>query len=158
MKSCDQSRDRSNQIGTISDHYFWVWLSHQLPDLPNQSSNFRINLSDQPFESTFWINLLNQPFESTYAISLLIKLAAPLACGTSFLQTYVRRIVLLPTEVRIIQVVDLFADHPLVKAWSVSPSSNTLVAVWMKVLLDVAKDFSLVRTSASSSGKSERRE
>ncbi len=21
MKSCDQSRDRSNQIGTISDHY-----------------------------------------------------------------------------------------------------------------------------------------
>ncbi len=37
---------------------------------------------------------------------------------------YIRRIVLLPTKVCMIQVVDLLADHLLIEAWSVSPSSN----------------------------------
>ncbi len=32
---------------------------------------------------------------------------------------------------------------------------HPLVAVWMKALLDAAKDFSLMQTSASSSGMSE---
>ncbi len=39
------------------------WLSHQssdLPNLPNQPSDFQINLSNQPFESTFCINPYNQ--------------------------------------------------------------------------------------------------
>ncbi len=36
---------------------------------------------------------------------------------------YVHRIVLLSTEVGMIQIVDLLADHPLVEAWNVSPSS-----------------------------------
>ncbi len=117
MKSCDYSRDWSNQIKIISDHYSRSWLSHQSPDLPNQPSNFRMNLLDQSFKSTFWINFLNQPFESTYAISLLIKPAAPQACGTS---------------------------HPLTnityssrgEAYHPWPS---LGAVWMKALLDAAR-------------------
>ncbi len=37
---------------------------------------------------------------------------------------YVRRIVLLPTKVCMIQAVDLLANHPLVEAWSVSPSNT----------------------------------
>ena len=41
-----------------------------------------------------------------------------------FFQTYVRRIVFLLTEVCIIQVVDLFVDDSLVKAWSISPWST----------------------------------
>ncbi len=41
-----------------------------------------------------------------------------------FLQTYVCRIILLPTEVCMIQVVDLLADYPLVEMWSVSPSNT----------------------------------
>ncbi len=41
-----------------------------------------------------------------------------------FLQMYIRRIVLLPTEVHMIQIVDLLADHPLVEACSVSPLST----------------------------------
>ncbi len=32
--------------------------------------------------------------------------------------------VLLPTELLIIQVVNLLADHPLVESWGVSPLSN----------------------------------
>ncbi len=55
MKSYDQLCDRSNLIGTISDH---CWscisqgrLSHQSPDLSNLPT----------FGSTFWINFLNQP-------------------------------------------------------------------------------------------------
>ncbi len=39
-------------------------------------------------------------------------------------QIYIRMIVLLPTEVRMIQVVDLLADHLLVKVWSILPSST----------------------------------
>ena len=43
-------------------------------------------------KSSFRFNFLNEPFESTYVINLFIKLAAPLACGTLFLQqTYVRK-------------------------------------------------------------------
>ncbi len=41
-----------------------------------------------------------------------------------FWQTYVRRIVLLPTEVYMVQVVDFLIDHPLVEAWSVWPWST----------------------------------
>ncbi len=120
MKSYDQSRDGCNQIGTISDHYFQGWLSYQSPDLPNQPSDFQINLSDQPSESIFQINLSNQSTQSIFSLNrrrhwLVVR---------HFLQTYIRRIVLLPTEVCMIQVVDLFADHPLVKVWSVSPSST----------------------------------
>ncbi len=74
---------RSGQFQIITDSAPRGWLSHQSLNLPNQPSDFRINLSDQPFESTFQINLSNQPFESTYAISLLIESAAPLTCGTS---------------------------------------------------------------------------
>ncbi len=41
-----------------------------------------------------------------------------------FFQTYICKIVLLLTEVRMIQVVDLLANHSLVEAWSVSPLST----------------------------------
>ncbi len=119
MKSCDQLRDRSNPIGTISDYYWsripWDWLSHQSPDY----LTFWINLPT--FRSTFWINLLNQPTQSVFSLNwrrhwLVVR---------CFLwQTYVRRIVLLPTEVHMIQVIDLHVDHQLVETWSVSPSST----------------------------------
>ncbi len=106
---------RSGQFQIITDPAPWGWLSHQSPDLPNQPSDFRINLSDQPFESTFRINLPNQP---SHWIGGATKLVV-----RRFLQTYVRRIVFLHTEVRMIQVVDILADHPLVEACSVPTSS-----------------------------------
>ncbi len=83
---------------------------------PSFGSTFRINLSNQPFKSTFWINLRNQP---SHCIGCATRLVLH-----RFLQKFVCRIVLLSTEVRMIQVVDFLADHPLVKAWSVSPSST----------------------------------
>ncbi len=69
---------RSGQFQIITDPAPQGWLRHQSPDLPNQPSDFWINLSDQPFESTFRTNFSNQSFESIYAISLLIELATPL--------------------------------------------------------------------------------
>ncbi len=88
-------------------------------DLVISHLTYLINLPT--FKLTFWINLLNQPTQSTFSLNwrrhwLVVR---------HFLwQTYVRRRVLLPTEVRMIQLVDLLADHPLVEAWSVSPSST----------------------------------
>ncbi len=107
---------RSEQFQIITDPAPRAWLSHPSPDLLNQPSDFRINLSNQPFESTFWINLRNQPSHWIGGATRLVV--------RSFLHTYVRRIVLLPTEVRMIQVVDLLADHPFVEVWSVSPLST----------------------------------
>ncbi len=97
---------RSGQFQIITDPVPRGWLSHQSPDY----LIFRINLPT--FGSTFWINLLNQPTQSAFSLNrrrhwLVVRY---------FLQTYVHRIVLLPTEVRMIQVVDLLADHPLVEA------------------------------------------
>ncbi len=74
----------SGQFQIITNPASRGWLSHQLPDY----LIFRINLPT--FGSNFWINLSNQPFESTYAINLLIELAAPLACDTSLFLTNVR--------------------------------------------------------------------
>ncbi len=48
---------RSEQFQIITDPAPRGWLSHQSPDLPNQPSDFWINLLDQLFESTFQINL-----------------------------------------------------------------------------------------------------
>ena len=85
MKSYDQSRDGSNQIGIILYHNLsqgWLLINYPSPDLPN--------LFGQPFKSTFQINFLNQLFESIYAINLLIELVAALAYGISLPQkTYV---------------------------------------------------------------------
>ncbi len=116
MKSCDQSRDGSNLIGTISDHpASWGWLSHQSPD----HLTFQINLLT--FGSTFRINFLNQPMRSTF--SLIWRRHWIVVCRF-FWQTYVRGSVFLSTEVRMIQVVHLLADHLLVEAWSILPSST----------------------------------
>ncbi len=112
---------RSGQFQIIAPEVDLV-ISHltYLINLPTFGSIFRINLSNQPFESTFRINHLNKPTQSAFSLNrrhhwLVVR---------CFLQTYVRRIVLLPTEVRMIQVVDLLADHPLVEVWNVSPSST----------------------------------
>ncbi len=112
-------RTRSGQFQIITDPAPRGWLSHQSPNL---------YLLDQLFESTFRINLSNQPTQSAFSLNrrrywLVVR---------RFLQTYIRRIVLLPTEVRMIQVVDLLADHPLVEAWSVSPSSTPWWWCWWK--------------------------
>ncbi len=107
---------RSRQFQIITDPAPQDWLSHQSPDLPNQPSNFRINLSNQLFESTFRINLCNQPSHWIGGATRLVV--------HRFLQIYIHRIVLLSTEVYMIQVVDLLADHLLVEAWSVLPSST----------------------------------
>ncbi len=104
----------SKQFQIISDPIFRGWLSHQLPDY----LTFWINFST--FGSTFQINLLNQPMQSTF---LLNRRRHWLMIRCVFWQTYVRKRVLLPTEVSMIQVVDLLTDHPLVEAWSISPSS-----------------------------------
>ncbi len=105
---------RSGQFQIITDPASRGWLSHQSPDY----LTFEINLLT--FGSTFSINFLNQPTQSAFSWNrrrhwLVIR---------CFLQTYVRRIVLLPTEVGMIQVVDLLPDHPLVETWSVSLSST----------------------------------
>ncbi len=150
MKSCDQSRDGSNLIGTISDHY-WSriprgWLSHQSPDLPNQPSDFRINILNQPFKSTFQINLLNQPFESTYAISLLIKSAAPLACGTS----------LSLTNIHTWKSTSIYwgtydsgswpsCRSPTCRGVKYITLKHSLVAVWKKALLDATRTSPLCK-------------
>ncbi len=105
---------RSGQFQIITDPASCGWLCHQSPDY----LTFRINLLT--FGSTFWISLLNQPTRSAFSLNwrrhwLVVR---------HFLQTYVRRIVLLPTEIRMIQVVGLLTDHPLVKVWSISPSNT----------------------------------
>ncbi len=109
---------RSGQFQISTDPASRGWLSHQLPDYLTFRiiSDFWINLLNQLFESTFWINSRNQP-------SHWIGGATSLWYVTSS-KTYVRRIVLLPTDVRMIQVVDLLAGHPLVEACSVPPSST----------------------------------
>ena len=69
MRLHDQSRDRSNLIGTISYHNSsrgWPLINYLSLDLPN--------FLDQPFD--------NQFFKSTYTINLFIELAALLACDT----------------------------------------------------------------------------
>ncbi len=65
------------------------------------------------------------------------------------LQTYICGRVLLPTEVRMIQVVDLLADHPLVEAWSISPLSTSWwrcgwKPCWMQLGLLLFADISFV--------------
>ncbi len=127
---------RSGHFQIITDPAPRDWLSHQSPNyltfrLPNQPSDFWINLLNQPFESTFWINLLNQPTQSAFSLNrrrhwLVVH---------HFLQTS-------PTR-QGVKCITL--EYPL-------------VAVWMKALLDAGKDFSLVRTSALSLRKSEQRE
>ncbi len=69
----------SGQFHIITHPASRGWLCHQwfdLPNLPNQTSDFRINLS-------------NQHFKSTYIINLLIELAAPLAYSTLLFLTNV---------------------------------------------------------------------
>ncbi len=109
---------RSGQFQIITNPIPRGWLSHQSPDYLTFRiiSDFQINFLNQPFESTFWINLHNQPSHWIGGATSLWYVASS--------KTYVRRIVLLPTEVRMIQVVDLLANHPLVEACSVPPSST----------------------------------
>ncbi len=90
---------------------------------------FQINLPT--FGSTFWINLLNQPTQSAFSLNWRCHWLV------------VRRFLQTSPTCRDVKCITL--KHPL-------------VAVWMKALLDAAKNFSLMQTSASSSGKSERRE
>ncbi len=117
-------------------------ISHldYLINLPSLGSIFRINLSNQPFKSTFQINLSNQLFKSTYAISLLIKSATPLACGTS----------LLLTNIRTWESTPIYWGTYDLGSWPSyrSPTrrgvkritlEHSLVAVWMKALLDTAR-------------------
>ncbi len=106
---------RLGQFQIITDLASWGWLSHQSPDY----LTFQINLPN--FRSTFQINLLNQSIQSVF---LLNWWCYWLVVRRFFWQTYVRRRVLLPTEVRMIQVVDHLADHLLIEAWSISPSST----------------------------------
>ncbi len=109
---------RSGQFQIITDPAPRGSLSHQSPDYPTFRiiSDFRINLLNQPFESTFWINLRNQPSHRIGGGTSLWYVASS--------KTYVRKIVFLLIEVRMIQVVDLLADHPLIEACSVPPSST----------------------------------
>ncbi len=98
------------QFQIIIDLASWGWLSHQSLNY----LTFRINLPT--FRSTFWIHFLNQPMQSAFSLNwrhhwLVIR--------RFFWQTYVHRRVLLPTEVCMIQIVNLLADHPLIEAWSV---------------------------------------
>ncbi len=131
MNLCVQLRDRSKLIKTISDHY-WSrisqdWLTHQSSDLPNQSFDFRINFS-------------NQLFESTYAISLLIKSAAPLACGMLLSLTNVRTWESTPNYWGTYDLGSLLSCRSPT-CWGVKciPLEHTLLAVWMQALLDVAR-------------------
>ncbi len=105
----------SEQFQIITDPAPRGWLSYQSPDYLTFRiiSDFWINILNQPFESTFWINLRNQPSHWIGGAISLWYVASS--------KTYVLRIVLLLTEVRMIQVVDLLADHPLVEACSVPP-------------------------------------
>ncbi len=106
----------SGQFQIITDPASQGWLSHQSPDY----LTFRINLPT--FGLNFQINLLNQPTQSAFSLNWQCHW---LVVRRFLWQTYVRRRVLPPTEVRMIQIVDLFADYPLVEAWSVSPSSTS---------------------------------
>ncbi len=106
---------RSGRFQIITDPASRGWLSHQSPDY----LTFQINLPT--FGSIFWINLLNQPTQSAFALN---RRCHWLVIRRFFWQMYICRVVLLATEVYMIQVVDLLADHLLVEAWSVSPSNN----------------------------------
>ncbi len=103
---------RSGQFQIITDP------AYPKVDLVISHLTYLLNLPT--FGSTFWINLLNQLTRS--AFSLIWR--RHWFVVRHFLQTYVCRIVLLPTKVHMIQVVDFLADHRLVEAWSVSPSST----------------------------------
>ncbi len=143
MKSCDQSRDGSNLIGTILDQYWSriprltlssvTWLSN----LPNQPSDFRINLWNQFFESTL---VLNQLFESTYAVSLLIEPAASLACGTSLPLANVLTWESTPTYWGTYDSGSWPSCRSLTH-WGLKHINleHPLVAVWIQVLLDAAR-------------------
>lgn len=81
IKLHDLSCDEYNLIRTISYHNSsqnWSFINYLSLDLSN--------LFSQSSESTFWINLCNKLSQSTY-----IELAALLACGTLFPQTYVHK-------------------------------------------------------------------
>ncbi len=137
IKLYDQSRDGSNLIGTfqiITDPASQGWLSHQSLDY----LTFRIIFPT--FGSTFQINLLNQPFELTYAISLFIKLAAPLAYGTSLPLTNVRMWESTSTYGGIYNSDSwLFCRSPTRQGVKCIIFEHPLVVVWMKALLDAAK-------------------
>ncbi len=90
------------------------------PELDLSISHLAYLINLLTFGSTFRINLLNQPTWSAFS---LIWRRHWLVVHCFLWQTYVCGRVLLSTEVRMIQVVDLLADHPLVESWNVSPSS-----------------------------------
>ncbi len=124
----------SGQFQIISDPASQSWLSHQSPDYLTFRNIFLT------FGSTFRINLLNQPFESTYAISLLIDLAAPLACNTSLPLTNVRTWESTPTYWGMYDS-DSWSSCRSPAYWGMKRITlkYPLVAVWMKVLLDAAR-------------------
>ncbi len=103
------------QFQIITDPASWGWLSHQSPDY----LTFQINFPT--FGSTFWINLLNQSIQSTFSLN---RRCYWLVIRHFLWQTYVYRRVLLPIKVCMILVVDLLADHPLIKVWSILSSSS----------------------------------
>ncbi len=130
----------SGPFQIIPDPASRVWLSHLSPDY----LIFQIKLPT--FGSNFQINILNQPFESTYAISLLIKSASPLASGTWLPLTNIRTWESTPTFWGMYDSGSWPSYRsPTRRSVTRITLEHSLVAVWMKALLNAARISPLCR-------------
>lgn len=72
------------------------------------------------------VKLPNQSSEAIYTINLLNQ-HIPLVYDTLLHETYLRRGVLLPTDLHMIQVVHLLLDYPLIELWGILVSNTTFL-------------------------------